>query len=102
MPERPQPPILVIHGENDLPVPPSHAREFVERMRVRSSHPTVYVELPGGHHDFDLYESIRSNAVSISIERFIMSGLRRNCLRLLLGRLYLVQKAAYRRLVPTV
>jgi acetyl esterase/lipase len=74
MPERPQPPILVIHGENDLPVPPSHAREFVERMRVRSSHPTVYVELPGGHHDFDLYESIRSNAVSISIERFIMSS----------------------------
>jgi acetyl esterase/lipase len=70
-PERPQPPILVIHGENDLLVPPSHAREFVERMRVGSSNPAVYIELPGGHHDFDLYESIRSNAVSIAIERFI-------------------------------
>ncbi len=75
MPERPQPPILLIHGENDLLVTPSHAREFVERMRVGSTHPAEYVELPGGHHDFDLYESIRSNAVSIAVERFIMRAL---------------------------
>ena len=72
MPERPPPPILVIHGENDLLVEPSHAREFVERMRAGSSHPAEYVELPGGHHDFDLYESIRSNAVNVAVERFIM------------------------------
>jgi acetyl esterase/lipase len=71
IPERPQPPILVIHGENDLYVSPTHAREFAERMRVGSSHPVEYIELPGGHHDFDLYESIRSNAVSIAVERFI-------------------------------
>jgi acetyl esterase/lipase len=63
VPERPQPPILVIHGENDLLVPPSDAREFVERMRVGAHRRTEYVELPGGHHDFDLYESIRANAV---------------------------------------
>ena len=74
MPERPQPPILVIHGENDLRVRPSHAREFVERMRRGSSQPVEYVELPGGHHDFDLYESIRANAVSIAIERFILNS----------------------------
>ena len=70
-PERPQPPILVIHGENDLLVRPSYAREFAERMRVGSSQPVEYVELPGGHHVFDLFESIRSNAVSIAVERFI-------------------------------
>jgi hypothetical protein len=40
-------------------------------MRVGSSPSAVYVELPGGHHDFDLYESIRSNAVSVAVERFI-------------------------------
>jgi len=74
MPERPWPPILVIHGENDLLVRPSDAREFVERMRASSSVPAEYVELPGGHHDFDLYESIRSNAISIAVERFIMSS----------------------------
>jgi acetyl esterase/lipase len=71
MPERPPPPILVIHGENDLLVRPSYAREFVARMRAGSSYPAEYVELPGGHHDFDLYESIRSNAISIAVERFI-------------------------------
>jgi len=74
MPERPQPRLLVIHGENDLYVPPSHAREFVGRMRVGSSQPAEYVELPGGHHDFDLYESIRSNAVSVAVERFIANS----------------------------
>lgn len=71
MPARPQPPILVIHGENDLLVRPSQARAFVERMRVGSSSSVEYVELPGGHHDFDLYESIRSNAVNVAVERFI-------------------------------
>ncbi len=71
---RPQPPILVIHGERDLLVPPTRAREFVERMRAGSGHPVEYVQLPGGHHDFDLYESIRANAVSVAVERFIVSS----------------------------
>jgi acetyl esterase/lipase len=70
-PDRPPPPLLVIHGDNDLLVPASQAREFVERMRAGSSRPAHYVELPGGHHDFDLYESIRSNAISTAVERFI-------------------------------
>ena len=45
MPEQPQPPVLVIHGEND----PLVVREFVQRMRVGSSYRAEYVELPGGH-----------------------------------------------------
>jgi acetyl esterase/lipase len=68
---RPQPPILVIHGQNDLLVEPVDARAFVERMRVGSIQPVEYVELPGGHHNFDLYESIRANAVGLAVERFI-------------------------------
>jgi acetyl esterase/lipase len=72
--DRAQPPMLVIHGENDLLVQASDAREFVERMRVGSSRAAEYVELPGAHHDFDLYESIRSNAVSIAVERFIATS----------------------------
>jgi acetyl esterase/lipase len=70
-PRRPMPPILVIHGENDLTVTPTHARQFVERMRAGTDEPVDYVELPGGHHDFDLFESIRSAAVSVAVERFI-------------------------------
>jgi acetyl esterase/lipase len=72
--ERPPPPILVIHGQRDLLVGPSAAREFVERMRAGSGNSAEYVQLPGGHHDFDLYESIRSNAVSIAVDRFIMDS----------------------------
>jgi acetyl esterase/lipase len=76
-PERPQPPVLVIHGEKDLLVPPARACEFVERTRAGSSHSAEYVELPGAHHDFDLYESIRSNAVDIAVGRFIADVLQR-------------------------
>jgi hypothetical protein len=44
-------------------------------MRIGSSRPAEYVVLPGGRHDFDLSESIRSNAVSIAVERFIAAAL---------------------------
>lgn len=71
-PERPPPPLLVIHGENDLLVPPSRVREFIDRMRSGSSNPVEYAELPGGHHDFDLYESIRSHAVCVAVEQFVL------------------------------
>jgi acetyl esterase/lipase len=70
-PQRPMPPVLVIHGDNDLMVTPAQAREFVDRMRAGSSAAVEYAELPGGHHDFDMYESIRSAAVSIAVESFI-------------------------------
>jgi acetyl esterase/lipase len=63
------PPTLVIHGSNDLMVSAAGARAFAERARSR--HPVTYVELPGAHHDFDLYESIRSAAVSVAVESMI-------------------------------
>jgi acetyl esterase/lipase len=70
-PDRPMPRVLVIHGENDLWATQSHAREFVERMRAGSKESVEYAVLPGGHHDFDLYESIRSAAINAAVERFI-------------------------------
>ena len=70
-PTRELPPMLVIHGENDLWVPAADVREFVERMRAGSAALVEYAELPGAHHDFDLYESIRSAAISVAVESFI-------------------------------
>ena len=70
-PTRVLPPLLVIHGENDLLVPASGVREFVKRMRTGSATPVEYVELPGAHHTFDLFESIRSAAVSVAVAAFI-------------------------------
>jgi len=63
--------MLVIHGENDLFIPASVVRAFVERMRAGSAAPVEYAELPGAHHDFDLYESIRSAAVNVAVDSFI-------------------------------
>jgi acetyl esterase/lipase len=63
------PPMLIVHGEKDL-IPAADVRTFVERVRAVSSHPVSYAELPGAHHDFDLYESIRSAAVCQAVEQF--------------------------------
>jgi acetyl esterase/lipase len=63
------PPMLIVHGEKDL-IPAADVRAFVERVRAVSSHPVSYAELPGAHHDFDLYESIRSAAVNQAVEQF--------------------------------
>ena len=64
------PPMLIVHGEKDMWVHPSTVRAFAERVRAVSSHPVSYAELPGAHHDFDLYESIRSAAVNTAVEQF--------------------------------
>jgi len=65
------PPMLVVHGDKDMWVSPSDVRAFVERVRAVSVHPVSYAELPGAHHDFDVYESIRSAAVSQAVEQFV-------------------------------
>ena len=64
------PPMLVVHGENDMSIPVPDVRAFVERVRAVSSHPVTYAELPGAYHDFDLFESIRSAAVNKAVEQF--------------------------------
>ena len=63
------PPALIVHGEKDL-ISVADVRAFVERLRAASARPVSYTELPGAHHDFDLYESIRSAAVSTAVEQF--------------------------------
>jgi acetyl esterase/lipase len=64
------PPMLVVHGTKDMLIPVSDARAFVERARAVSSRPVIYAELPGAHHDFDLFESIRSAAVNQAVDQF--------------------------------
>jgi acetyl esterase/lipase len=64
------PPLLVVHGEKDMRPPAATARAFAEQARAVSSRPVIYAELPGAYHDFDLYESIRSAAVSKAVEQF--------------------------------
>jgi acetyl esterase/lipase len=66
------PPFFVAHGDRDEYPGTSveTARRFVERVRSASSDPVVYAELPGGHHGFDLFGSLRFEAVVDGIEAF--------------------------------
>ncbi len=64
------PPMLIVHGEKDMMIAPADARAFADRVRAVSRHQVSLAVLPGAHHDFDLYESIRSAAVIIAVEQF--------------------------------
>jgi acetyl esterase/lipase len=65
------PPFLVIHGRNDTLVPVQEARLLVERLRAVSPGPVVYLELPGTQHAFDVFPSVRSDAVVRAVARFL-------------------------------
>ena len=41
-----------------------------ERLRKTASNPVVYVELPGAQHSFDLFHSIRFEALIDGIQAF--------------------------------
>lgn len=64
------PPFFVAHGDQDTLVQVENARLFVERLRSASSNPVVYAELPGGQHSFDLFHSLRFEAVVDGVEAF--------------------------------
>lgn len=64
------PPFFVAHGDADTLVQVEHARAFVRSLRGASSAPVVYAELPGGQHGFDLFRSVRFEAVVDGVEAF--------------------------------
>jgi acetyl esterase/lipase len=64
------PAFFVAHGDRDTVVVVEDARRFVEQLRSASDNPVVYAELPGAHHTFDLFHSIRFEAVVNGIEAF--------------------------------
>ncbi len=64
------PPFFLAHGDKDTLVPVAHARHFADQLRQTSAAPVVYAELKGGHHAFDLYHSLRFEAVIDAIEAF--------------------------------
>jgi acetyl esterase/lipase len=63
-------PFCVIHGDGDSLVPVAEAHTFVRMLREQSREPVVYMEIPGAQHAFELFPSLRSQAVVDGIERF--------------------------------
>jgi acetyl esterase/lipase len=64
------PPFFIAHGDHDTKVPVEDVRLFVEKLRSTSSSPVVYAELPGAQHSFDLFHSLRFEAVVDAVEAF--------------------------------
>ncbi|WP_336211758.1 alpha/beta hydrolase [Nonomuraea sp. LPB2021202275-12-8] len=64
------PPFFLAHGDRDTVAPVEGARLFAERLRDLSAQPVVYAELPGGQHAFDLFHSLRFEAVINAVEAF--------------------------------
>ncbi|GAB3974963.1 hypothetical protein GCM10029978_057870 [Actinoallomurus acanthiterrae] len=64
------PPFLIVHGDHDTLVPVQSARLFAERLRALSARPVIYAELPGGQHAFDLFHSLRFEAVINAVDAF--------------------------------
>jgi acetyl esterase/lipase len=66
------PPFFIAQGDHDTYSPQflTIARTFVAELRKRSNQPVVYAELPGAQHAFDVFHSIRFEAVVAGIEAF--------------------------------
>ncbi len=63
------PPLLIIHGAADSLVPVASARAFVATARKAACR-VAYLELPGAHHAFELFPSLRSIVVVHGVHRF--------------------------------
>lgn len=64
------PPFFLAHGDLDTLIPVEAARAFAAKLRAASSNPVVYAELPGAHHGFDRFHSLRFEKVVDGIEAF--------------------------------
>ncbi|MDZ4828386.1 MAG: alpha/beta hydrolase [Actinomycetota bacterium] len=65
------PPALVVHGTLDRLAPVEEAREFVRALRAVSTSRVAYVELPGTHHAFDVFQSIRTMHTVAAVDLFL-------------------------------
>lgn len=64
------PPFLIVHGSVDTLVLPGDARAFAESLAVVSTQPVVHAQIPGMHHNFDFFHSLRSHRIDDAIEHF--------------------------------
>ncbi|MGO1950604.1 MAG: alpha/beta hydrolase [Mycobacteriaceae bacterium] len=65
------PPVMMVHGDRDPMVAADSARELSGRLGDVSAAPVVYVELPGGHHTLDRFDSLRCCGVVDGIGVFL-------------------------------
>ncbi len=65
------PPFMIVQGTSDSLVPTPEARAFAERLRSVSRSPTVYLELPGAQHAFEVFNTVRADRVVQGVHAFL-------------------------------
>jgi len=65
------PPFLVVHGTADTVIPVEQAQVFVDRLRAASLSTVAYLELPGGHHGFDMTDGGRTGSAAMAVGLFL-------------------------------
>ncbi|MCZ7525396.1 MAG: alpha/beta hydrolase [Acidimicrobiia bacterium] len=65
------PPFFVIHGTLDNLAPVEEARKFAEMLREASTQPVLFAEIPGAHHAFEVFHSLRAGHVLHGVDRFL-------------------------------
>ncbi len=65
------PPMLIIQGTDDNLVPAGIAHTFIDAVRAAGNQNVIHLEVPGGAHAFDLFHSIRSEAVVSGIHCYL-------------------------------
>jgi acetyl esterase/lipase len=65
------PPMMMLHGTRDALVPIEAARPFAAKLAATSKAATVWVELVGAQHAFDIFPSARTVRAIEYVERFL-------------------------------
>lgn len=65
------PPFLIVHGDRDSLAPVEGARRFRNALAAVSRSPVAYAEIPGGHHAFDVFRSVRTQLTLAGVYRFL-------------------------------
>ncbi|SDS14793.1 Acetyl esterase/lipase [Nocardioides scoriae] len=66
------PDFFVLHGTADTLVDVRQARAFVAALRATSRRSVTYAELPGAHHAFEVFSSIRAHHTVRAVERWLL------------------------------
>ena len=67
------PPLMVIQGSVDNLVRREQANAFTDAVRAAGNEHVVHLEISGAGHAFDVFHSIRGEAVGAGIHRFLDS-----------------------------
>ncbi|KAF9190505.1 hypothetical protein BGZ51_008544 [Haplosporangium sp. Z 767] len=71
-------PFLIVHGDLDIVAPSKSARDFVQEFRAKSKAPIDHLEMPGGHHCFNMFSSPRTWYTTIATAEWLNNNFGRS------------------------